>query len=349
MAKNLKELRDKVATKGPSVAATKEPSVKLKGIIPPKDNTPATQNFIKKHVVAHYEDPAGNGDDVYNASNIKPVKRSPEHGYDPGQDEEVYENVGGYSDVDIRNQERRLATVKAEKLRRKILGDKGIVDKEPAQAAQAQSVVDAARSMPRRRRTAESYEEHINEVLDIKNMSVKQVIDDFIKSKDPKFAGKSKKERIQMALGAWYDAHPKKKKTQKEEYSSVSEMKFANPFKEAPRSSKGPKDTTGYWKGELALTSDDIAPSNMTDEQIKQKLARLNAAISRKPYSGKVMDNDLEKMRAKKDALVNPAEQVLTNLYNTLNEENREKMIKLLESEEGFIKLIEFAVEKGID
>jgi hypothetical protein len=345
MAKNLKQLREKAVTKGPSV--------KLKEIVPPADNTVATQRFIKKHVVAHHEDPAGNGDDVYNASNIKPVKRSPEHGYDPGQDEEVYENVGGYSDVDIRNQERRLATVKAEKLRRRILGDKGIVDKEPAQAAQAQSVVDAARSMPRKRRTAESYEEHINEVLDIKNMSVKQVIDDFIKSKDKRFAGKSRKERIKMALGAWYDANPKKKKTQKEEYSSVSEMKLSNPFKEAPRSARGPKDTTGYWKGELALTPDDMVASDMSDKEMKQKLERLNAAMSRRPLTGnpkKVMDSDLKVMRDKAAAMRgNPAEQVLANLYNTLNEENRQAMLKLMESEEGFIKLVEFAVEKGID
>lgn len=327
MSKNLRQLREKAATEGPSV--------KLKGIIPPKDNTPATKRFIQKHVVAGHEDPAGNGDDVYNASNIKPVKRSPEHGYDPGQDEEVYENVGGYSDVDIRNQERRLATVKAEKLRRKILGDKGIVDKEPAQAAQAQSVVDAARSMPRKRRTAESYEEHINEVLDIKNMSVKQVIDDFIKSKDPKFVGKGKKERIQMALGAWYDANPKKKKTQKEEYSSVSEMRIKSMT--VPRATFSADDARPF--GNVAnLSSLEQRMAKMAGDKKDQKKNQLMQAF--RAYWGP---------DAQPPILNKESEQVLTNLYNTLNEENREKMIKLLESEEGFIKLIEFAVEKGID
>lgn len=43
----------------------------------------------------------------------------------------------------------------------------------------------------------------LQEVL-TKEDPVKQWIDDFIKSDNPKFAGKSKKERINMALGAYY-------------------------------------------------------------------------------------------------------------------------------------------------
>ena len=48
-------------------------------------------------------------------------------------------------------------------------------------------------------------ESYIEEKLD-PSMGVKKYIDDFIKSDNPKFEGKSKKERIQMALGAYYAA-----------------------------------------------------------------------------------------------------------------------------------------------
>ena len=53
------------------------------------------------------------------------------------------------------------------------------------------------------------------------SMGVKKYIDDFIKSDNPKFEGKSKKERMQMALGAYYAA---KKGTNEEEYVSEDSM-----------------------------------------------------------------------------------------------------------------------------
>ena len=46
-------------------------------------------------------------------------------------------------------------------------------------------------------------EEMLNEVL-AKDAKAADYISDFVKSDDPKFAGKSKAKRIQMALGAYY-------------------------------------------------------------------------------------------------------------------------------------------------
>lgn len=46
-------------------------------------------------------------------------------------------------------------------------------------------------------------EEQLEEALNKKDPAGKWV-SDFVKSDDPKFAGKSKKERMQMALGAYY-------------------------------------------------------------------------------------------------------------------------------------------------
>lgn len=62
-------------------------------------------------------------------------------------------------------------------------------------------------------------ESYIEEKLD-PSMGVKKYIDDFIKSDNPKFEGKSKKERIQMALGAFYDA----KKQKNEELEDIQEL-----------------------------------------------------------------------------------------------------------------------------
>lgn len=61
--------------------------------------------------------------------------------------------------------------------------------------------------------------EELEEKLD-PSMGVKAYIDDFIKSDNPKFEGKSKKERIQMALGAYYAA----KKGTNEEVEELDEL-----------------------------------------------------------------------------------------------------------------------------
>ena len=52
-------------------------------------------------------------------------------------------------------------------------------------------------------------EEALDEKL-TKGMKVSDVISDFVHSDDPKFKGKSKKERMKMALGAYYGMHPEK-------------------------------------------------------------------------------------------------------------------------------------------
>jgi hypothetical protein len=53
-----------------------------------------------------------------------------------------------------------------------------------------------------------------------KKMSAGKIISDFVHSKNPKFKGKSKKERQKMALGAYYGMHPEKSKRVDEESES---------------------------------------------------------------------------------------------------------------------------------
>ena len=55
--------------------------------------SPDEKRFKDKHVVVKHEDANGNKDDLFNAKNIKTVNREPRHGYNPGEDEKVYEEV----------------------------------------------------------------------------------------------------------------------------------------------------------------------------------------------------------------------------------------------------------------
>lgn len=59
-----------------------------------RPKSPDEQKFVDKHVVIKHKDRNGNGDDVFQAKNIKKIDRKKErHGYEPGDDEQVYEEV----------------------------------------------------------------------------------------------------------------------------------------------------------------------------------------------------------------------------------------------------------------
>jgi hypothetical protein len=54
--------------------------------------SPDEKRFKDKHITAKTKDRNGNGDDVFQATNVKVVDRKKEnHGYNPGDDEKVYE------------------------------------------------------------------------------------------------------------------------------------------------------------------------------------------------------------------------------------------------------------------
>ena len=59
-----------------------------------RPKSPDEQRFVDKHVVIKHKDRNGNGDDVFNATNVKKSPRTKEnHGYEPGDDEKVYEGL----------------------------------------------------------------------------------------------------------------------------------------------------------------------------------------------------------------------------------------------------------------
>mgnify|MGYP003653104197 CR=1 FL=1 len=59
-----------------------------------KVKNPDEQKFVDKHVVAKHPDRNGNGDEVFKGSKVKPIdRRKDRHGYNPGEDEKVYEEA----------------------------------------------------------------------------------------------------------------------------------------------------------------------------------------------------------------------------------------------------------------
>jgi hypothetical protein len=175
MAKQLKDVLKGVKTSKVVPGSTgKDPGVDYE----PK--APNEQEFVKLHKTEKHADRVGNGDDVYQATNVKYSLESPKetkHGYKLKQAEKVNEAK--------------------EK-------DKCNMTSEGTYCPVHEN--------------ADCYKQkNLKEVL-TKKTSAGEIIHDFQKSKDKRFADKSSEERKRMALGAYYGMHPEKsKKTTKED------------------------------------------------------------------------------------------------------------------------------------
>lgn len=129
------------------------------------------QDFVAAHKTEKHDDRVGNGDDVYKGSTKYSMndKRMKNFGHAKGKDESVYESKKMECEACGKMYEGAKCECGGMATKKKlILGGK-----------------------------------KLDEVITSKTPTSK-VIDDFVHSKNPKFAGKSKEERIRMALGAKY-------------------------------------------------------------------------------------------------------------------------------------------------
>lgn len=198
-----------------------------------KPKSPDEQRFVDKHKVQKTPDANKNGDDVFNASKVKGVTRQPDHGYDPGDDEKVYEEVEqvdercwkGYKPVPGKKpyspgsckkeevEEFDEATKPAKDphiIKSAYSSDRRTVTVTTHGGATHEiSAKDTGGKMPSPGEHIGKYikeeVEQVDEVLK-PSMGASKYIRDFVDSKNPKFAGKSKKERIDQALAAYYSA-----------------------------------------------------------------------------------------------------------------------------------------------
>ena len=90
--------------------------------------------FVQKHAIVKTADANGNGDDVFQATNVKKADRKKDrHGHEPKEDEKVYEDVKMFADF-IQEGERADQEVSADY--REIILANGKVMKLPAKRAE---------------------------------------------------------------------------------------------------------------------------------------------------------------------------------------------------------------------
>ena len=105
---------------------------------------------------------------------------------------------------------------------------------------------------------------NIDEVI-TKKTSAGEIIHDFQKSKNPKFAGKSKEQRKNQALGAYYGMHPEKS-NKKESMRESTDYKKQNFLFESFNFANMMKETDQTVEEMLTELQKDIATFKMTGE-----------------------------------------------------------------------------------
>jgi hypothetical protein len=159
---------------------------------------PAEQDFVKKHKTEKHADRVGNGDDIYQAINVKHAQvKDTKHGYKNPEDKKVNE----------------------------------------------------AAALP------------LKEVI-TKQTSAGEVIKDFQKSDNPKFAGKPPEKRKQMALAAYYAKQRNEEVEQVDEISTGMVNTYLSKTKDDDKRKSGRElALKKKWGGKVAGTEAPKVPS----------------------------------------------------------------------------------------
>jgi hypothetical protein len=195
------------------------------------------QKFIDKHVTAKNPDRNGNGDDVFKG-NTKPIdRRKDRKGYNPGEDEKVYEALKGNQHKIDANKNGKVDAHDFHLLRKKKGVKEEVEELDEISATTKDSYAQkAGKQLPdlfnksgKDADSARKYYNRKNTVRKIANEEVEldekltaktpmgKYIKDFQKSDAPQFAGKSASKRRVMAIAAKLTAERGGKPLNKEE------------------------------------------------------------------------------------------------------------------------------------
>lgn len=215
--------------------------------------SPDEKKFVAKHKVEKTPDANKNGDDVFKASNIKGVSRQPEHGYDPGKDEKVYEEVGQETDELLEYETMTYKDKSGRTIRRNDEGEEVVVRGSPGGSTR--------RSYPE---TGTPHAVHING-RKWKEFGTKRHAENVARKLGSKATVHPVKEDVEQAdegyvshaqrKAVWANraddgrGHPDKKKKMKEEVEEIDE---------ATKATKNPhniKSVEGSGRGMITITT----------------------------------------------------------------------------------------------
>lgn len=139
----------------------------------------------------------------------------------------------------------------------------------------------------------------VNEVF-AKKTPAGEMISDFIHSKDPQFAGKSKEKRKEMALGAYYKMHPEKSKKTNEEAEIEEALKGKQHKIDKNKNGKIDAEDFKLLRKEETVSEEDTGGEGTHNYHVK-KIKEIGDEINKKVDAGqRITLSDPLSLRLKK-------------------------------------------------
>ena len=344
-----------------------------------KPKSPDEQKFVDKHVTIKHKDRNGNGDDVFNG-NTKYIKRKEErHGYDVNDDEKVYEEVEDLDESvakvadhlikrygeNVRKSHVRSAAndfgvdfVALSHHVRKKLGVNRLDEKKltPAEMEKREEVAKAierenpkmpmAKKMAIATATAKKVAEEADQIDEISAATLRSYTD---KASDARGHRNLPAAKVDKRYSGVALAHEKirGRHTQvpaTEEVENVEEaigdvtvtnISAADAFKKR----------TGQMTSKSTVPVDPKTGKTLYQKMTKEDI--INKAIEKfmPELEDYVPMTQEEKLVAKIEHLPEAHIHTLLSLYESLNEDNRNKMMMAVDTQEGINSLIDFAIQ----
>ncbi len=284
------------------------------------------QKFVDKHIVIKHKDRNGNDDDLFNAKNIKTIKREPEgHGYDSGKDEKVYEET----DEGFEESYQELQTLK-----NRISTNKRKLKQLPALHSDSKKLAIQIQRDEKRHRELfdnqfkEETEENLNELSPQtyrnaanKRLDQHQALQQHVSDNRNKLGGKTR-EKYDQAIDS---LRQKGNKLAGKADSREREETIKNvPHKLGIGGSMGKK----------------LSKIGMKESIIDRALANFVPEINDQEQL-----SDAERLISLLDSTLSENNiHTLLGLFESLSEDNRIKMLMLAEDQDGINELLDFAI-----
>lgn len=328
-----------------------------------KPKSPDEQKFVDKHVTIKHKDRNGNGDDVFNATNLKTIKRKEDrHGYDVGDDEKVYEALKGNQHKIDANKNGKVDAHDFHLLRK---------GKKVAEATEMQEAMDAADRFDHHHQNAKNLLKSINQHL--KNHATEAMAyKDSKGRKGPNWSHTGSMEHIANQLSNLHD-----QLARTGEYSVYEEVELGEKTLTAAELKKREEVAKAMERDNPGMDmSKKMAIATATAKRVAEDTEELGEMSSKmkmklglygkkKMKKEDVINNAIdkfmpeledykpmtqeEKLVAKLDDISEAHIHLLLNLFDSLNEENKVKMLGSVDTREEINSLIDFALNNRGD
>jgi hypothetical protein len=323
------------------------------------------QKFIDKHVTAKNPDRNGNGDDVFKGSTKAIDRRKERKGYNPGEDEKVYEALKGNQHKIDKNHNGKIDAQDFKLLKKKKVAEEAEELEELSHATlrgyrmKAKSIADNEggkdRSQGRELAGRKSYGDMIGGVKKPKVMAKEEAeqIDELSKATVGSYAQKAKddlsrteylagKKMGERMHGAKVDNAERKLNTKASKRYAGLGMAINKLAKEEVEeldeklTAKTPMGT--YIKDFKKSDAPQFKGKSPAKRRVMAIAAKLSAERGGKPL------NKEERLQARLGDLSETHKRTLTNIFEKLNEDNKSKFLEACDTPEGIEQMLDFAI-----